>query len=145
MPILDKLYTLKNAREQLEESAQVIQAKSRDDVGMIVAAWEDPGTPRQAAARPSVQRSDLESESRPPKLRSNQEPRRVPASQPGKDPPRRELPILDKFYTLKKEVYFFMPGVKILLPLQRYTCQQWQMNHFIWFGWIPRDGVPAIF
>ena len=44
MPILDKLYTLKNAREQLEESAQVIQAKSRDDVGMIVAAWEDPRT-----------------------------------------------------------------------------------------------------
>ena len=60
LPILDKLYTLKNAREQLEESAQVIQAKSRDDVGMIVAAWEDPGTPRQAAARPSVQRLNQE-------------------------------------------------------------------------------------
>ena len=74
MPILDKLYTLKNAREQLEESAQVIQAKSRDDVGMIVAAWEEPRTPRQAAARPSVQRSDLESESQPPKLRSDHEP-----------------------------------------------------------------------
>ena len=90
MPILDKLYTLKNAREQLEESAQVIQAKSRDDVGMIVAAWEDPGTPRQAAARPSVQRSDLESESRPPKLRSNQEPRRVPSF--CHDPPTRDPP-----------------------------------------------------
>ena len=67
LPILDKLYTLKNAREQLEESAQVIQARSQDDVGMTVAAWEDPGTPRQAAARPSAQRLDLESESQPPK------------------------------------------------------------------------------
>ncbi len=102
----------------------------------------DPPT-RDAAARPGAAASCRE---KPGTREAADRPgARVLTWKDSNQDPRRELPILDKFYTLKKEVYFFMPGVKILLPLQRYTCQQWQMNHFIWFGWIPRDGVPAIF